>query len=377
MFGPRFELFKLSGFSVRVDVSWLVIAFLVSWSLAAGVFPAMHPDWPTSLYWVMGIGGAAGLFASIIVHEMAHSLVARRFGLPMHGITLFIFGGVAEMTEEPPSPKAEFWMAVAGPAASVALAVACWQAAAVGEILNLNQPVVSVVGYLGLLNLVLAIFNMLPAFPLDGGRVLRAALWAWKDNIKWATRISAAVGSTLGAVLVAAGLLSLLLGHVVGGLWWILIGVFIRQGAHGSYRQLLLRRELEGEPVSRFMNPDPVVVPRATPIRTLVADYVYRHQYKFFPVVDGDRLVGCVSTRALKELPRDEWERQTVGAIAQAASDQNTVAPDDDAMAALSKMSSSKASRLLVVDSDERLVGVLSLKDLLGFFSLRVELGDA
>lgn len=377
MFGRSFELFKLFGFSVKVDASWVVIAFLVSWSLAVSVFPAMYPDWLTSVYWVMGISGALGLFASIVVHEIAHSLVARRFGLPMKGITLFIFGGVAEMTEEPPSPKAEFWMAVAGPAVSVAVAAVCYQAAAIGKLVGLGEAAVAVVAYLGLINLVLAIFNMMPAFPLDGGRALRAALWAWKENIRWATRISSTVGAGFGALLVVLGLLSLFLGNLVGGLWWILIGVFVRQGAHGSYRQLLLRRELEGEPVRRFMKPDPVVVSRGISVERLVEDYIYRHHFKFYPVVDDDeRLLGCVTTRDVKQLPRDEWVRQTVGAFVTPCSDENTVTPDDDAMRALSKMNSSKASRLMVVEGD-RLVGVLSLKDLLGFFSLRMELGEA
>jgi CBS domain-containing protein len=205
--------------------------------------------------------------------------------------------------------------------------------------------------------------------------VLRAVLWGWKDNIRWATRISSNIGAGFGAVLVGLGLLSLLLGQFLGGIWWILIGLFVRQGAQASYRQLLMRRELEGEPVSRFMHADPIAVPRQISVEELVEDYVYRHHHKLFPVVDDERLIGCVTTRDVKELPREEWSRQTVGAIAQPCSDDNTVTADDDAMMALSKMNTAKASRLMVVEGD-RLVGVLSLKDLLGFFSMRVELGD-
>ncbi len=375
MFGQGIELFKLFGFSVKVDLSWIFIAILVTWSLASGVFPALHPEWPTAVYWAMGLFGAVGLFASIIVHEFSHSLVARRFGIPMKGITLFIFGGVAEMTDEPPSPKAEFWMAVAGPIASVVVAGFCYGAAAAGSLLDLPEAATSVVGYLGTLNLVLVLFNMMPAFPLDGGRVLRSLLWSWKDNLRWATRISAGVGGIFGAVLIGLGLLSLLLGQLVGGFWWILIGLFVRQGAKGSYRHLLLRRELEGETVARFMQTEPLAVPREISVAQLVDDYIYRHHFKMFPVVDGERLLGCVTTRDVKELPRDEWTRQTVGAIAQPCTDDNTVAADTDAMDALSKMHRTRLSRLMVVDGD-RLVGVLSLKDLLNFFSLRLELGD-
>jgi Zn-dependent protease len=375
MFGRGFEIFKLFGFSVKVDASWLVIAFLVSWSLAVGVFPELHPDWTPGIYWVMGIGAAIGLFTSIIVHEFSHSLVARRFGIPMEGITLFIFGGVAEMTDEPPSPRAEFWMALAGPVASILVAGVCFGAAVVGRILELPEALLTVIGYMGTINLVLVVFNMMPAFPLDGGRVLRAVLWGWKENLRWATRISSRIGAGFGALLIGLGLMSLLLGQLVGGIWWILIGLFVRQGAQGSYRQLLLRRELEGEPVRRFMNADPVAVPRGIAVSQLVEDYIYRYHHKMFPVVDGDRLVGCITTRDVKALPRDDWSRQTVGAIARPSSDDNTVTSDDDAMKALAKMHRSKASRMMVVEGDQ-LVGVLSLKDLLGFFSMRLELGD-
>ncbi len=375
MFGRRLELFRLFGFSVRVDVSWLVIAFLVSWSLAVGVFPTLHPDWSTAMHWAMGIGGALGLFVSIILHEFAHSLVARRYGIRMEGITLFIFGGVAEMRDEPPSPKAEFWMAVAGPAASLAVAGACFAAAAAGGALGAPEPVSTVVGYLATINVILAIFNMMPAFPLDGGRVLRSVLWGWKKNIRWATRVSSNIGIAFGALLIALGLFSLVNGRLVGGLWWILIGLFVRQGAQGSYRQLLMRREFEGEPVRRFMSRDPVTVRSEISIEQLIEDHVYRHHHKLYPVVDGGRLVGCVTTREIKEIPRDEWRQRTVGSAARPCSDDNTVSADDDAMKALSIMKRSKVSRLMVVDGD-RLIGVLGLKDLLDFFSLKMELED-
>ncbi len=375
MFGKSFKLFKLFGFSVKVDVSWLVIAFLVSWSLAAGVFPALHPEWSTGLYWAMGIGGAIGLFLSIILHELSHSLVARRFGLPMTGITLFIFGGVAEMSDEPPSPRAEFAMAIAGPLASVLVGGICFGGAFIGRWVDAPSSVVTVVGYLGTINLVLAVFNMIPAFPLDGGRVLRAVLWGWKDNLRWATKVSSTVGAGFGALLIALGLVSLFFGRLIGGMWWILIGLFVRQAAHGSYRQLLMKRALEGEPVRRFMHDRPVAVPRQISVEELVNEYVYRHHFKFFPVVEGERLIGCVSTRDVKELPREEWSRQTVGAITQPCTATNSVGPEDDAMDALSKMNRSRLSRLMVVEGD-RLVGVLSLKDLLGFFSMKLELEE-
>lgn len=375
MFGKSLELFKLFGFSVKVDLSWLVIAFLVTWSLADGVFPALNPGWSRALYWGMGFVGAIGLFVSIVFHELSHSLVARRFGLPMTGITLFVFGGVAEMSDEPPNPRAEFTMAVAGPAASVLVAGICFLGAFIGRWVAAPTPAVIVVGYLGVINLALAAFNMIPAFPLDGGRVLRSVLWGWKDNLRWATRVSSRIGAGFGALLIALGLVSLFFGRLIGGIWWILIGLFVRQAAHASYRQLLIRRALEGEPVRRFMHDRPVSVPRQISVDELVNDYVYRYHFKFFPVVDGGHLVGCVSTHDVKELPREEWSRQTVGAITQPCTATNSVQPDDDAMDALSKMNRGRLSRLMVVEGDH-LVGVLALKDLLGFFSMKMELEE-
>ena len=204
MFGKRVKLFTLVGFEVKIDVSWIIIAVLVVWSLAQGVFPRYLEGSSPTVYWLMGLAGAAGLFASIIFHELCHSLVARRFGMMMKGITLFVFGGVAEMQDEPPSPKAEFFMAVAGPAASIfAGAVFLAIGASAGGVMPGELTVV--IQYLGVINLVLAGFNLLPAFPLDGGRVLRSILWRVKGDFRRATRISSRIGSAFGLLLIFAG----------------------------------------------------------------------------------------------------------------------------------------------------------------------------
>lgn len=376
MFGPRIDLFRLFGFPIRLDLSWFLVAVLVAWSLAASYFPSTYSGLETSVYWAMGIAVSLGLFASVVLHELAHAVVARRFGLEIKGITLFIFGGVAEMAGEPPSPRAEFWVAIAGPIASLAIAAGCFGLNLLGAAGAWPLPVEAVVGYLGLVNALLVVFNMVPAFPLDGGRVLRSVLWHWKDNLRWATRVASSIGSLFGLVLIALGVVAVIRGDFVSGMWWFLIGLFLRNAAQMSYQQLLLRRVLEGEPVSRFMVRDPVTVPRAISVAELVEDYVYKHHFKMFPVVDGERLVGCVTTRQIKELPRDEWERQSVGALAKRCDAENTVGPEDDAMQALAKMSGHQLSRLMVVEG-ERLVGVLALKDMLQFLALKVELEGA
>ena len=360
MFGRRFELFRAFGIPIAVDLSWFVVAVLVAWSLAENLFPGFPETEGLGrvTYWWMGIVGSLGLFASVVLHELAHALVARRFGLPIRGITLFIFGGVAEMGDEPPSPWAEFLVAIAGPLASVAIGIGGFTAAAVGNAGAWPATVTAVLS------------------SLDGGRVLRSLLWRWKGDLRWATRITSTIGSGFGVAMIAVGILRVVLrGDLFGGMWMFLIGMFLRNAAQISYRQLLFRRGLEGEPVGRFMKPDPISVSRALSVADLVENYVYRHHFKLFPVVDGDRLVGCVTTRGIQSLPREEWPRQSVGAIAEPCSPENTVTPDSDALEALSKMSRNGASRLMVVEGD-RLVGILTLKDLLGFLALKVELED-
>jgi Zn-dependent protease len=376
MFGNRFQLFKLFGFQVNADPSWFIVVALVTWSLAAQYFPQAYQDLGAGSYWAMGVVGAALLFLSIVLHELSHALMARRYGLPIRGITLFVFGGVAEMSDEPPTPQAEFMVAVAGPIMSLAIAGVAFAVWRVGAAAAWPVEVTGVAQVVGVMNGMLVAFNILPAFPLDGGRVLRSLLWHWKGNLRWATRVTSRIGSGFGVALIGIGVLRLFAGDLVGGLWMGLIGLFLRNAARMSYQQLLLRRALEGEPVSRFMESNPVAVPRSISVRDLVDDYIYRHHFKMFPVVDGDRLVGCVTTRDVKRLPREEWERQTVGSIVEGCSAENSVGPDADAMEALARMSRTGVSRLMVVDGD-RLLGILALKDLLKFFSLKMELEEA
>jgi len=376
MFGRRIKLFKLLGFSVSVDASWIVIATLVTWSLATGLFPNQYKDLPTRTYWLMGAVGALGLFGSIIFHELCHSLVARKYGLSMKGITLFIFGGVAEMDDEPPSARAEFMMAIAGPVSSVILAFVFFGVYFIGVITGWSPPANGIVGYLAMINGVLAVFNLVPAFPLDGGRVLRAALWSWSGDVRRATRTASRIGSGFGTILVVAGIWQVLVGNFVGGMWWFLIGMFLRGAANSSYRQLVTRQALRGEPISRFMETNPVTVSPSTSLSDLVDDYVYRYHFKMFPVVDDGRLVGCITTRQIKEIPRDRWSHIPVSEIASQCSVENTIRAGADSMEALAAMSKAGVSRLIVVDGD-RLEGIISLKDMLEFLALKVELEES
>ncbi len=374
MFGKWIPLFKLFGFSVSVDTSWFILAILIVWTLSNSVFPDYFEGLSKGTYLWMGIAGALGLFASIVFHEFCHSLVARRFGLPMKGITLFIFGGVAEMLDEPKSPKIEFLMAIAGPVSSVLLATGLYLVRMATELMAWPAPINNVLYYLVLLNVGLAVFNLLPAFPLDGGRVLRSILWAIRGNLRWATRIASRLGSGFGVFLIIIGVLQFIRGDgYVGGIWSALIGMFIRNASATSYKQLIMRTSLGGEEIWRFMKINPITVPPTISVEQLVNDYFYRHQLKMFPVCNGDLLLGCISSDQVKQVLREQWEDLTVGDLVKPCSAENTITPQTDAVMALSIMNRTGNSRLMVVDGS-RLVGIVTLKDMLKFLDLKIDL---
>jgi len=375
MFGKRIPLFKLFGFTVNADLSWLILAVLVSWSLAKGLFPHYFEGFSNRIYWWMGIAGAVGLFMSIIFHEFCHSLVARQFGLQMKGITLFIFGGVAEMESQPESPKVEFLMAIAGPISSVFLGAILYLIHSAGQNLGWSKPLNGVLQYLMVINFILAGFNLLPAFPLDGGRVLRSILWGIKGNLRWATRVASGLGSVFGIFLIVFGFLNFITGNFIGGIWYFLIGMFIRQASQMSYSQLLMRNALAGEEIRQFMKTEPISVSPSLTVEQLVNDYFYKYHYKMFPVSNGDGLIGCVGLKQVKELPREEWRRHVIGDVVAPCSDENAISPQTDALQALSLMNRTGNSRLMVVDKN-RLLGIVTLKDMLKFLSLKIDLEE-
>jgi Zn-dependent protease/predicted transcriptional regulator len=375
MFGKKIHLFTLLGFKVDIDLTWLVLAVLIVWSLAKGLFPAYYKGFSDATYWWMGVAGAVGLFVSIVFHEFCHSLVARHYGLPIKGITLFIFGGVAEMSDEPENPKVEFLMAIMGPVSSVILGLAFGAIAFAGRKAIWPGPVTGVLAYLAWINLILAGFNLLPAFPLDGGRVLRSILWKIKGNLRWATHVAAALGSGIGLILIILGIMTFIMGGFIGGMWYFLIGMFIRWASQSSYRQLLIRNALAGEQISHFMKTDPVTIPSSTSIEQLVNDYFYKFHYKMFPIADNGDLKGCVETRQVKDMPRDQWAAHTVSEVAEPCSETNTISPQTDAMKVLSQMNRTGKSRFLVTDHG-RLIGVVTLKDMLKFLSLKIDLEE-
>jgi Zn-dependent protease len=368
MLERKMPLFTLFGFKVSIDITWFILMVLITWSLAKGAFPHYFEGFSDTTYWC-----ALGLFMSIIFHEFCHSLVARQFNLPMKGITLFIFGGVAEMDKEPENAKSEFFMAIVGPISSVVLAGVFFLFYMAGKAANWPGPVNGVLMYLSWLNIILAGFNMVPAFPLDGGRILRSILWYVKGDLRWATRISSRLGAAFGLFLMIMGVISFIGGNFIGGLWYFLIGMFIKNASQMSYRQLLVKNALMGEPISRFMAAEAVTVPPSITVSDLVEDYFYKYHYKMFPVTDDGMLKGCVTTKQIKELPKEQWAATKVSDIAQPCSEGNAISPNIDSINALSLMNRTGNSRLMIVEGS-KLLGVISLKDMLKFMAIKLDL---
>ena len=373
MFGKRIKLFRLLGFDIQIDLSWLFLALLISWTLARNYFPYKYHGLSNSSYWVMGIGGALGLFLSLVLHELGHSVVARKYGIPIKSITLFIFGGVAEMEGEPPTPQSEFRMAIAGPIVSILIAILCYPLYLSGLRLGWPIQLIGVLFYLSWINGLLAVFNLVPAFPLDGGRLLRSILWGRKHNLGQATRTASSIGAAFGMGLIFLGVLSVFQGNLIAGIWWFLIGVFMRGASRTSYQQVEIRRALEGEPIRRFMQSEAIVVPPSISVEDLVQDYIYKYHHEMFPVLRDSQLLGCVTIKRVKEIPREEWRQHSVQELMTPCSAENTISPDADAIQVLSLMTRTGNSRLMVLDQDQ-LVGVVTLKDLLQFLSLKLDL---
>jgi Zn-dependent protease/CBS domain-containing protein len=374
MFGARWQLFRLLGIPIYLDISWLIILVLLTGTLSV-YFGEEVPGLALPAYIAMGVVTALAFFSCIVLHELGHAIVARATGLPIRGITLFLFGGVAELAEEPKTAGGEFVMAIAGPIVSAVLGGLFLLLWIIGCSAGWPEPPLRVLFWLGTMNLIVLAFNLVPAFPLDGGRVLRSLLWGITGRLRKATYWASLLGRAFAWVLIFVGVLEIFVvpGAALSGIWLAGIGLILNNAAKGSYQQVLVREALGGEPVRRFMNPQPIVVPPGTDLRHFVEDYVYRHHRKAFPVGADGKLEGYVSTQVLSRYPRDEWETHTVADVMERDLKPLSIAPQDDALKALGQMRGTGMSRLLVVEG-EKLVGVVSLKDLLRFLHLKLEL---
>lgn len=359
----RFKLFRLCAIDVSVDSSWILCAGLVGWSLAETVFPTLSPGLSPALYWWMALVATLGFFASIVAHEFAHSLVARRFGISVRAITLFVFGGMAEMEHEPRTAKSELYTAAAGPAASLALACLFFLGETAAVAAEAPDTVSTTLWYLAMANAVLFLFNLIPAFPLDGGRVLRAALWAWRGDLIWATSIAAGAGSLFGFFLMAVGILDLVNGDLPIGVWNLMIGLFLRGAALAGREEAIMHTLLAGLRVEEVMSRSPVWVSPELSIETLVEKIIYRHPHLSFPVCRQDRLVGVIGLSRLSLVAPADRGATLVEEVMTPPAEAEMVSPAAEVLSVLRQLRQAKGGALWVVEAG-RLAGVLTASDL-------------
>ena len=358
--GDSFELGRIAGIRIGVNWSWLVVFALIVWTLAATIFPDSNPGLSDGTYLAMAVVAAVLFFVSLVLHELGHALVARREGVEIEGITLWLFGGVAKFKGMFPSAGAEFRIAVAGPLVSLAIGVFFVLIAWIGD---LPEAVDGVVGYLGYINLVLLVFNLIPALPLDGGRVLRSILWQTKGDFRWATNVAAEVARVFAFLFIGVGLAEVFFLNSFAGVWLAFLGWFLLQAAGAEARYLATRQALGGLRVRDLMVRDPVTVAPDLSLGRFMDEVVWPHRYTSYPVVDDGCAVGLLPFRSVAQVPRTEWDGRSVRDAMLPLEDVPELTEEDDLVDALAKLGSSGVGRGLVVE-DGRLAGLLSLTDL-------------
>lgn len=368
-----FRLLTIFGIPVEINYTWFIIFGLVTFTLARGYFPTTCPDLAAAVHWIMGIIASLLLFVSLLLHELSHSVVAIRHKLPISSITLFIFGGVAHMEKEPDDPSTEFKMAIAGPLCSFGLALIFYVLTQTLHNLNFPCPYVAVCNYLFILNLVIGIFNLVPAFPLDGGRVFRAGLWGAIKDLRRATRIASGMGKGFAYLLMGLGFVYLFTGYILQGVWFIFIGLFLHQAAETSYQQLVMRKALIGVKVKDIMARKVITVDSSITLDKLVEDYFFKHRHASFPVMSGEDILGLVTIHDVKKAPREKWSIIPVTEVMTPMRPDLTLPPDTEIVDALTRMAKGGIGRLLVMEED-KLVGILAQRDILRLFELETEL---
>jgi Zn-dependent protease/CBS domain-containing protein len=368
---------RIFGIPVEINVSWILILVLVSWTVAYNYFPEGKYGYLSGLHrWLLGAAAALMLFGSILLHELMHSVVAVRNGLPVKRITLFLFGGVAQMSDEPRTAGVEFKMAIAGPLTSLVLGV---MFAGIYYLFYHTKGGSSSVAamlfyYVALINFLILIFNMVPGFPLDGGRVLRSIIWGITGNITKATYVTSLIGKAFAILLIFGGLVNLVRGDPISGVWFVFIGFFLHQAADSGYYQVLVRRGLEGHEIREVMQRDVVTIEAGTPVGTAVHDYFLRYRYNSFPVLENGRLVGMLTTHDLKTIPREEWDTRAVREIMETEPVEHALSPHEHAYKALIKIAEDGRGRLPVVEEGE-VVGIVSNRDIMKLLKFKMDMG--
>jgi Zn-dependent protease len=363
MFSNAIKLFSLNRFDIKLDPSWFIIASLVTWSLSQQYFPGVLTGQTKATYLLMAVIGMTGLFGSLLLHELGHSVVARHQGVPIKSITLFIFGGMAEMAAEPATARDEFVIALAGPVVSLCLAAGFWIAAHLAALGSAAPAFVEVISYLAFINLVLALFNLVPAFPLDGGRILRAYLWHRTGNALTATRTATRGGVFFAYALMGFGVLALFQGAIVAGIWQLLIGAFVLVAARASYAAQRVRTVFNDTLVSALMTPDHITVSPEMPLYEFVHHVMLPHRISFAPVLEGDVLLGHIDQSVLSHIDRENWSTTRVGDVFVGLDDAAMITPDLGVPALLERIAQTNRRKFMVV-KDHQLLGVITLADL-------------
>jgi Zn-dependent protease/predicted transcriptional regulator len=370
-FGGNLKLGRIAGIDIGIHWSWLVIFILLTWWLAAGLYDELYPEWSEGERWGTAVASSLLFFAAVLAHEMAHSLVAIRRGIPVRSINLFIFGGVADIAEEPKNPRDEFAIAVVGPLTSLGLAGVF---ALIGLGLGFEDtPPAAMVGYLATVNALVGVFNLLPGLPLDGGRLLRAGLWARLADFVKATRWAALAGSGVAFLLMGLGVVSILAGNFLGGIWLIVIGWFLRSAAEASYRQVVMGEALEGVQVASLVRRDVRPVPPDISISDLVQDYLMARAQRALPVMKADELLGVVTLSDLQKAEKDKWDQTRVADIMTPREDLLGISTADAVSEAIKLMTARDIHQLPVMEGG-RFVGFVTRGDVLRVMSMRVEL---
>ena len=364
-----FSLARIAGIDIRLDYSWFIILALLIWSLSAGYFPAYLPGESGWTYLAAGTLAALLFFASLLAHELAHSLVAMRAGIRISSITLFVFGGMARLSEDVADPKTEIRVAIAGPIASFLLAAGFWLLRGFSAGAGF-APGAAIFGYLAWINVVLAAFNLFPGFPLDGGRVLRAVLWWRTGDVVRATKWASDMGKGFAAALMILGVFEFALGNFLGGLWLLFIGMFLQNMAAQGYLQILLRRSLEGVRVEEVMIREPVTVPPQASLEEVAEEYFLHHGFRGFPVADDGRVLGVISIQQVIRVPREERSRRRAVDAMVPLGERMVIEPGVPLLDAVPRMNEAEAGRLIVIRNGT-MEGMITKTGLVRFLELK------
>jgi Zn-dependent protease len=363
---------KIFGIDIKIDSSWIIIFILFSWLLSANYFPGRFQDWPRSLYWIIGVMSSLLIFASVLVHELAHSIVALKQGEKVRSITLFLLGGVAQITEEPKRPLREFTMALVGPMASLLIAFLFLILSFI--LRGISEPLWASASYLAMINTVLAIFNLFPGFPMDGGRILRSVIWKVTGNLKKATKIASRVGQGFAFFLIFIGILQILRASLLHGLWLIFIGWFLHSAAVRGYNQVMVQTMLKGVRAEDLMTKDFETVTADLSVKSLVDDYILKKRERVFLVSDKGSLKGIVCLEDVKSTPSEKWPETRVEEIMTPTEKLEAVSPDADGNQVLNSITTKDIHQIPVMEG-EKIAGIICRSDVLRFIQLRSELG--